>query len=46
MFTNKSSKNVFEDSYNAKVRFEFFSFNLKLNEIINYKLGYLGSRII
>jgi small GTP-binding protein len=32
--TNKATKNVFEDSYNATVGFEFFSFNLKLNEKI------------
>ena len=32
--TNKATKNVFEDSYNATVGFEFFSFNLKLNDKI------------
>ena len=32
--TNKATKNVFEDTYNATVGFEFFSFNLKLDEKI------------
>ena len=32
--SNKATKNVFEDSYNATVGFEFFSFNLKLNDKI------------
>lgn len=30
--TNKATKNIFEESYNATVGFEFFSFNLKLND--------------
>ena len=32
--TNKATKNVFEESYNATVGFEFFSFNIKMNEKI------------
>ena len=32
--TNKATKNVFEDTYNATVGFEFFSFNLKLDDKI------------
>ena len=32
--TNKATKNEFEDTYNATVGFEFFSFNLKLDEKI------------
>lgn len=30
--SNKAVKNIFEESYNATVGFEFFSFNLKLND--------------
>ena len=29
--TNKATKNIFEDSYNATVGFEFFSFNVRMN---------------
>ena len=32
--TNKATKNIFEESYNATVGFEFFSFNIKMNEKI------------
>lgn len=30
--TNKATKNIFEESYNATVGFEFFSFNIKIND--------------
>ena len=30
--TNKATKNIFEDSYNATVGFEFFSFNIKMGD--------------
>ena len=30
--TNKATKDIFEDSYNATVGFEFFTFNIKLCE--------------
>ena len=30
--TNNAVKNVFDDSYNATVGFEFFTFNLKIND--------------
>ena len=33
-FTNKSTKNIFEDDYNATIGFEFFTFNIKLQETI------------
>ena len=29
--TNKATKNIFEESYNATVGFEFFSFNIRMN---------------
>ena len=29
--TNKATKNIFEESYNATVGFEFFSFNVRMN---------------
>ena len=29
--TNKATKNIFEESYNATVGFEFFSFNIQMN---------------
>ncbi len=32
--TNKATKNIFEESYNATVGFEFFSFNIKMFEKI------------
>ena len=32
--TNKATKNIFEESYNATVGFEFFSFNIKMNDKI------------
>lgn len=32
--TNKATKNVFEESYQATVGFEFFSFNIKINDKI------------
>ena len=32
--TTKATKNIFEDSYNATIGFEFFSFNIKLEEKI------------
>ena len=32
--TNKATKNLFEETYNATVGFEFFTFNLKLNNKI------------
>ena len=32
--TNKATKNIFEDTYNATVGFEFFTFNIKINEKI------------
>jgi len=32
--TNKATKNLFEESYNATVGFEFFTFNIKINEKI------------
>jgi len=32
--TNKATKNTFEETYNATVGFEFFSFNIKINEKI------------
>ena len=32
--TNKATKNVFEESYQATVGFEFFSFNIKMNDKI------------
>ena len=32
--TNKATKNVFEESYNATVGFEFFTFNIKINNKI------------
>ena len=30
--TNKATKNIFEESYNATVGFEFFSFNIKMED--------------
>ena len=30
--TNNAVKNVFDDSYNATVGFEFFTFNVKIND--------------
>ena len=33
-FTNKAAKNIFEDSYNATIGFEFFSFNIKMHDKI------------
>ena len=32
--TNKATKNIFEETYNATVGFEFFTFNIKINEKI------------
>ena len=32
--TNNAVKNIFDDSYNATVGFEFFTFNVKINEKI------------
>ena len=32
--TNKATKNIFEDTYNATVGFEFFTFNIKINDKI------------
>jgi small GTP-binding protein len=32
--TNKATKNIFEETYNATVGFEFFSFNIKINDKI------------
>lgn len=32
--TNKATKNTFDEAYNATVGFEFFCFNLKLNDKI------------
>ena len=32
--TNKATKNIFEKDYNATVGFEFFTFNLKINQKI------------
>ena len=32
--TNKATKNIFEESYNATVGFEFFTFNIKINNKI------------
>ena len=32
--TNKATKNIFEDNYQATVGFEFFTFNLKINDKI------------
>ena len=29
--TNKATKNIFEESYNATVGFEFFTFNIRMN---------------
>ena len=31
--SNKATKNIFDESYNATIGFEFFVFNIKLNEI-------------
>ena len=37
--TNKATNNVFEDSYNATVGFEFFTFNIKMfNKIIKLQI--------
>ena len=33
-FTNKATKNIFEESYNATIGFEFFSFNIKIHDKI------------
>ena len=33
-FTNKATKNLFEDDYNATIGFEFFNFNIRLNDKI------------
>ena len=30
--TNKATKNVFETAYNTTIGFEFFSFNIKIND--------------
>jgi len=32
--TNKATKNIFSESYNATVGFEFFTFNIKINDKI------------
>ena len=32
--TNKATRNIFEDNYHATVGFEFFTFNLKINDKI------------
>ena len=32
--TNKATKNIFDDNYNATVGFEFFTFNIRINEKI------------
>ena len=32
--TNKATKNIFEESYNATLGFEFFTFNIKINNKI------------
>ena len=32
--TNKATKNIFEDTYNATVGFDFFTFNIKINDKI------------
>ena len=32
--TNKATKNIFEENYNATIGFEFFNFNIKLREKI------------
>jgi len=32
--TNKATKNIFEENYNATIGFEFFTFNIKLGEKI------------
>ena len=29
--TNKATKNIFEESYNATVGFQFFTFNIRMN---------------
>ena len=33
-FTNKSTKNIFEPDYNATIGFEFFTFNIKIQDKI------------
>jgi len=30
--SNKATRNIFDDKYNATVGFEFFSFNIKIND--------------
>ena len=32
--TNKATNNIFDDNYNATVGFEFFTFNIKINDTI------------
>ena len=32
--TNKATKNIFEENYNATIGFEFFNFNIKFGEKI------------
>ena len=32
--TNKATKNIFEDKYTATIGFEFFTFNIKINNTI------------
>ena len=37
--TNKATKNIFEDNYNATVGFEFFTFNVKIyNKIVKLQI--------
>ena len=31
-FTNKATKNIFKENYNATIGFEFFTFNIKFND--------------
>ena len=33
-FTNKATKNIFKENYNATIGFEFFTFNIKFNDKI------------